>query len=116
MYTESGRIVFQFWLSLFFYDLAVYLTPNWLTHDIKCPSVGTVDVKDNKSSLLSQSTTPSSENRHQNTFKSDLSLNHLFGELSAPETLAEIEEIRKLSYTLADQIIDQLIKTTYHVS
>ncbi|CAH8670818.1 unnamed protein product [Schistosoma bovis] len=112
--TESGRIVFQFWLSLFFYDLAVYLTPNWLTHDIKCPSAGTVDVKDNKSSLLSQSTTPSSENRHQNTFKSDLSLNHLFGELSAPETLAEIEEIRKLSYTLADQIIDQLIKTTYH--
>ncbi|CAH8664628.1 unnamed protein product [Schistosoma margrebowiei] len=112
--TESGRIVFQFWLSLFFYDLAVYLTPNWLTHDIKCPSVGTVDVKDNTSSLLSQSTTPSSENRHQNTFKSDLSLNHLFGELLAPETLAEIEEIRKLSYTLADQIIDQLIKTTCH--
>ncbi|CAI2735536.1 unnamed protein product [Schistosoma spindalis] len=112
--TESGRIVFQFWLSLFFYDLAIYLTPNWLTHDIKCPSVGTVDVKDNTSSLLSQPTSPSSENRHQNTSKSDLSLNHLFGELLAPETLAEIEEIRKLSYTLADQIIDQLIKTTCH--
>ncbi|CAH8677452.1 unnamed protein product [Schistosoma rodhaini] len=112
--TESGRIVFQFWLSLFFYDLATYLTPNWLTHDIKSPSVGTVDGKDNTSSSISQPTTPGSENRHQNTSKSDLSLNHLFGELLAPETLAEIEEVRKLSYTLADQIIDQLIKTTCH--
>ncbi|CAH8588442.1 unnamed protein product [Schistosoma turkestanicum] len=109
--TESGRLVFQFWLSLFFYDLATYLTPNWLTHDIKYPSAATSDIT---SSLLSPPITINSENCHKNTFKSESSLNHLFGELLAPETLAEIGEIRKLSYTLADQIIDQIIKATCH--
>ncbi|TNN14241.1 Ras-associating and dilute domain-containing protein [Schistosoma japonicum] len=111
--TESGRLVFQLWLALFFYDLATYLTPGWLTHDIKCPQIS-VDTSDNTSSLLSSPITQASENRHQDISKSSLSLNHLFGELLAPETLEEIEEIRKLSYTLADQIIDKLIKTASH--
>ncbi|KAH8868476.1 Ras-associating and dilute domain-containing protein [Schistosoma japonicum] len=113
MPTESGRLVFQLWLALFFYDLATYLTPGWLTHDIKCPQIS-VDTSDNTSSLLSSPITQASENRHQDISKSSLSLNHLFGELLAPETLEEIEEIRKLSYTLADQIIDKLIKTASH--
>ncbi|CAH8642801.1 unnamed protein product [Heterobilharzia americana] len=108
--TESNRPVFQFWLSLFFYDLAIYLTSGWLTHDIKSPSI-IVDGKDIISSSSAMAT-PDLEHRHQDISRSELSLNHLFGELQAPEEVAEIDELRKLSYTLADQIIDKLVKTT----
>nr|CAH8873096.1 unnamed protein product [Trichobilharzia regenti] len=113
--TESNRVVFQFWLSLFFYDLATYITSGWLTHDIKSPSI-VVDGKDPTTVSISSATTTTSnsEHRQQDNNKSESSLSHLFGELQAPETLVEIDELRKLLYTLADQIIDKLVKTTCH--
>lgn len=99
--STENRVVPWLWLCVFYYDLAIYLSPGWLTQPLSLsrPSNGNTD--------------PSNvfrfDNESTGSFSSFSSLNSATS-LKNIEGLPELEELRTICHDLAEHCMEKILK------